>query len=205
MDSQSTANTDAAQQYIDSQTGPTVPFDRDAVYTQLDAFTEADPEFQSGLDAILGPLTASGATPDQLLQTKQRAKVFFFMSKTGTEIDFDDYTSWLSSRAPAPAPAPTAPSSSSNPSAATDGATAAPAAPHDKQEPYPASFDSIVELIATGQTDKIAGIRDIPLVINEEEPTKPSLSRPLKPWEKAADDQAQDPAEQTNEAAETTH
>ncbi len=55
----------------------------------------------------------------------------------------------------------------------------------EDKEPYPASFDAIVELITTGKTDQIPGIKDIPLKINEEPPTQATMNRPLKPWEKA--------------------
>lgn len=53
-------------------------------------------------------------------------------------------------------------------------------------EQYPASFNAIVELIATGQEDKIPGVRDIPLKINESAPSTSTLERPKKPWEEAS-------------------
>ncbi|KAN0065809.1 hypothetical protein ACQY0O_000939 [Thecaphora frezii] len=163
-----------SEQYLRSQTAPTLAYDRDAVYTQLQELTRDNQEFESGLGAILGPLATSGATQHQIDETKQRAKVFFFMSKTGIQVDNDDYLAWLSTQSTS---ATTAEQQPSNP---TETPTVAAAA-HD---PYPASFDSIVELIATGQTDKIAGIRDIPLQINQQPPTKAAMSRPSKPWER---------------------
>ena len=53
-------------------------------------------------------------------------------------------------------------------------------------EPYPNSFNAIVELIATGNADKVPGVREIPLKINEEKPSVSTRVRPEKPWEKAA-------------------
>lgn len=50
-------------------------------------------------------------------------------------------------------------------------------------EQYPSSFHAIVELIATGQEEKIPGIRDIPLQINTEPPSQSQMERPKKPWE----------------------
>ncbi|CAO1615865.1 unnamed protein product [Sympodiomycopsis kandeliae] len=54
---------------------------------------------------------------------------------------------------------------------------AAPTAPH------PPSFDALVDLIASGRTDEIEGIRDIPLKINEAQPSESQLNAPKKPWE----------------------
>lgn len=48
---------------------------------------------------------------------------------------------------------------------------------------YPASFNAIVNLIATGQEDKIPGVRNIPLIINQEKPSESKMERPKKPWE----------------------
>ena len=48
---------------------------------------------------------------------------------------------------------------------------------------YPASFNAIVNLIATGQEDKIPGVRNIPLIINQEKPSESKMERPKNPWE----------------------
>lgn len=48
----------------------------------------------------------------------------------------------------------------------------------------PPSFDKVVELISTGQTDRIPGIKQIPLKINEEPPSTATMDRPAKPWER---------------------
>lgn len=58
--------------------------------------------------------------------------------------------------------------------------------------PHPASFDALVELIASGRTDEIDGIRDIPLVINENEPSQSKLEATKKPWERAQEAAASD-------------
>lgn len=50
-------------------------------------------------------------------------------------------------------------------------------------EPYPTSFSAIVELIASGNVDKIPGVREIPLKINDQAPTESKMTRPAKPWE----------------------
>lgn len=71
-------------------------------------------------------------------------------------------------------------------SAAGASASSAPAADEGapaQTEKYPTSFNEIVELIATGQEDKIPGVRDIPLKINESAPSASTLARPKKPWE----------------------
>lgn len=163
------------EQQQQQQQPPSVAFDRDTVYTAID--TLDDPDFQAGLGSIL-----SSAPADQIESVTDRAKVFYYSSKTGQQLDYHDFAAWKAAR----------------------------------RAPHPASFDAIVQLIATGQTDKIPGIRDIPLKvrystiqysavhsppsphsilthpanrlrlaqINEQQPTKPTLERPTKPWEK---------------------
>lgn len=150
------------------QANPVVPYDKEAIYTALSEFDEsADEEFQAGLQAIIGPMQASGVEEQHIQETRRRAKVFFWSQRTGVQVDYQDYKLWLSSAQPVtPAVA-----------SATTGSAS---------EPYPATFDAIVELITTGKTDQIPGIREIPLKINEEAPTEPKLARPSKPWERAA-------------------
>ncbi|SPO28130.1 uncharacterized protein UTRI_04521_B [Ustilago trichophora] len=159
---------------------PSVPYDREAIYTALTQFDETDPEFQAGIQTIIGPMQSSGVASEQIEETKKRAKVFFWSQKTGNQVDYADYKAWLSSNS---IPATTTESASD--ATATAGGTEADAGKEKEKEPYPASFDAIVELITTGKTDQIPGIRDIPLKINEEPPTQATMSRPLKPWEKA--------------------
>lgn len=156
---------------------PSVPYDREAIYTALTQFDETDPEFQAGIQTIIGPMHSSGVAPEQIEETKKRAKVFFWSQKTGNQVDYADYKAWLSSNS--------IPDATTASATATAGGTEGGAEKEKEKEPYPASFDAIVELITTGKTDQIPGIRDIPLKINEEPPTQATMSRPLKPWEKA--------------------
>lgn len=150
-----------------------VPYDREAIFNTLSEFDEsADEEFQAGLQAIIGPMQASGIEEAHILETRRRAKVFFWSQRTGLPVDYQEYKAWQTSTLQQATPAVA--------SAAASSTTAA--------EPYPATFDAIVELITTGKTDQIPGIKDIPLKINEETPTEPKLARPSKPWERAASD-----------------
>ncbi|PWZ03807.1 hypothetical protein BCV70DRAFT_141282, partial [Testicularia cyperi] len=144
---------------------PTVPYDREAIYTALERFDENEPEFQAGLQTILGPMQQSGVPADKIEETRQRAKVFFWSQSAGVQVDYADYKAWKESQ--------TAPD-----------AAAGSVAEGTAKEPYPASFDAIAELIATGKTDQIPGIREIPLQINEQPPSQAVLDRPLKPWER---------------------
>lgn len=162
---------------------PSIPYDRQAVYTALAQFDESDPEFQAGIQTIIGPMQSSGVAPEQIEETKKRAKVFFWSQKTGNQVDYADYTAWLASNS-VPATDVGGDTSVGDADAAMGAASEQVEDKKDK-EPYPASFDAIVELITTGKTDQIPGIRDIPLKINEEPPTQATMSRPLKPWEKA--------------------
>ncbi|PWN52385.1 hypothetical protein IE53DRAFT_312198 [Violaceomyces palustris] len=171
------------QEPILTQDAPTLHQDRDAIFQLLESYDFSDPEFQAGIRSIVGPLQQTGASMDQILETQQRAKVFYFSSKTGHAVSYEEYVEWRGRNRDSAQP--TNGQSGGDPiqhdlanvrnKTTTDAATT---------EPYPASFDSIVELITTGQTDKIPGIKDIPLKINEEEPTAPTLKKPPKPWEK---------------------
>ncbi|KAJ1024309.1 hypothetical protein NDA18_004479 [Ustilago nuda] len=166
---------------------PSVPYNREAIYTALTAFEESDPEFQAGIQTIIGPLQTSGVPQEQIEETKKRAKVFFWSQKTGNKVNYADYKAWLASNS---ASSTLTANDTSNDVLAASGTKALTQAEEaekkEDKEPYPASFDAIVELITTGKTDQIPGIRDIPLKINEEEPTQATMSRPLKPWEKVA-------------------
>lgn len=89
---------------------------------------------------------------------------------------------WQLADAPAPAAAPAQPSAAES-AGAPGASTAGPNSPSSSIPPHPPSFDALVELIATGRTDEIQGIRDIPLKINEEEPSESKLEARRKPWE----------------------
>lgn len=53
----------------------------------------------------------------------------------------------------------------------------------DSSGTYSLSFSAITEMIATGKTDKIPNMREIPLQINSEPPSESTMERPRKPWE----------------------
>lgn len=60
------------------------------------------------------------------------------------------------------------------------------ASPGEQEAPvgsYPQSFSAIAEMIATGNTDGIPNMRDIPLKINPEQPSESTMKPPRKPWE----------------------
>ncbi|SNX85227.1 uncharacterized protein MEPE_03936 [Melanopsichium pennsylvanicum] len=163
------------------QSLPSVAYDQEAIYTTLTQFDETDPEFQAGIQTIIGPMQSSGVSSEQIEETKRRAKVFFWSQKTGNQVDYVDYKAWLESHSDSISDANGAATAS------IDGIDGKEEESDEEKEkdPYPASFDAIVELITTGKTDQIPGIRDIPLKINEEKPTQATMSRPLKPWERA--------------------
>lgn len=91
-------------------------------------------------------------------------------------------------------------STSSAPSAVQQPVSAAPAttasvapqiaAPTSAIPPHPPSFDALVEMIASGRTDEIEGIRDIPLRINPEAPSESQMEAPKKPWENVDNNEA---------------
>ncbi|KAI3624992.1 hypothetical protein CBS9595_000353 [Malassezia furfur] len=111
---------------------------------------------QQGIQAIIAPMIEQGASEEEIKATVARARQFYYEHNT---------------------PAPTEATSASQRDAEAQPETSEP------MEQYPASFNAIVELIATGQEDKIPGVRDIPLKINESEPSSSTLERPKKPWE----------------------
>lgn len=187
---------------------PSVAYDKEAVYTALTDFDESDPEFQAGIQTIIGPMQSSGVAPAQIEETKKRAKVFFWSQKTGNQVDYADYTAWLANKSRAASQINGATTEeSAEPTRRTTEAAAVEEAKATDKEPYPASFDAIVELITTGKTDQIPGIRDIPLKINEEPPTQPTMDRPLKPWEKAgvSTDEIPSTTATSNDAEATQH
>ncbi|WFC99500.1 hypothetical protein MYAM1_002245 [Malassezia yamatoensis] len=106
---------------------------------------------------------AQGASKEEIRHTVEHAKKYYYEQKSHR--------------------------SSANTSTTNDSASlqTAEADQNNHQSPstetYPATFNTIVEMIATGQEDKIPGIRDIPLKINEAPPSVSALPRPKKPWE----------------------
>ncbi|CAD6973706.1 unnamed protein product [Tilletia controversa] len=139
-----------------------------AAYERLHSWDwSSDPEFQAGIDSITTPLRNAGRSEVQIGEVVKRAQVFYFSQHTTATTPAP---ASASASAPAPAPAP---------------APAYAPAEDDEREPYPASFDAIAELIATGRVDQIPGIRDIPLEISDEPPSEAKLAPRPKPWELA--------------------
>ncbi|KAE8231974.1 hypothetical protein CF326_g2996 [Tilletia indica] len=165
-----------------------------AVYERLHTFDwSRAPDFQAGIDSITIPLRNAGRSEAEVREVVKRAQVFYFGQQTGEKVTPEGYTAWLNARGegtsnaqdsiPAPAsvapPVPDADPASSQTAAAVE----ADNDDDDEREPYPASFDAIAELIATGRVDQIPGIRDIPLEISDEPPSEAKLAPRPKPWE----------------------
>ncbi len=88
------------------------------------------------------------------------------LCRTGVNIPYEQYEAWKSQR-------PLDAGSSQQTAAASEAAPAESQPAQESQastaaqgEPYPASFDKIIELITTGRTDEIPGIKDIPLKVS---------------------------------------
>ncbi|CAD6912867.1 unnamed protein product [Tilletia controversa] len=178
-----------------------------AAYERLHSWDwSSDPEFQAGIDSITTPLRNAGRSEVQIGEVVKRAQVFYFSQQTGEKVTPEGYTAWLNARgeggagtglaAQTPTPVPSSSSSSTTATTPAPASASAPApapapapayapAEDDEREPYPASFDAIAELIATGRVDQIPGIRDIPLEISDEPPSEAKLAPRPKPWELA--------------------
>ncbi|WFD43588.1 hypothetical protein MPSI1_002251 [Malassezia psittaci] len=125
--------------------------------------SEDDAEFVLGTRAIVEQLMAQGASDEEIRHTLEHARKFYYEQKSQQPSATTNTTHDSASLQ-------TAKTDQSNNQA-------------QSTETYPASFNAIVEMIATGQEDKISGIRDIPLKINEAPPSVSALPRPKKPWE----------------------
>ncbi|KDN47762.1 hypothetical protein K437DRAFT_255775 [Tilletiaria anomala UBC 951] len=156
------------------------------VFQQLDSYDWTDLEFQSGILAILESMKAQCASDEQLQATEAKAKVFFFSNKIGSPISYDEYSAWRSAKQGRPAQPSTTVNGAISSQEAQLSDSAASGVPAN--EPYPASFDAIVELITSGRTDEIPGIKDVPLKINEVPPTEATMPKRAKPWEAKADE-----------------
>ncbi|KAE8209352.1 hypothetical protein CF327_g6648 [Tilletia walkeri] len=164
-----------------------------AVYERLHSFDwSRAPDFQAGIDSITIPLRNAGRSEAEVREVVKRAQVFYFGQQTGEKVTPEGYTAWLNARgegtsnaqASIPVPASIAPPVLDADPASSQAAAAVEADnDDDEREPYPASFDAIAELIATGRVDQIPGIRDIPLEISDEPPSEAKLAPRPKPWE----------------------
>ncbi len=111
--------------------------------------------------------------------------MFFWSQKTGNQVDYADYTAWLANKSQPPLLRSTAPPRKSLLNPPVEKKRRQLRKQRLRIRNVSGVVRCIVELITTGKTDQIPGIRDIPLKINEEPPTQPTMDRPLKPWEKA--------------------
>jgi len=185
----------------------TVPAQSNALrlYDALEKYPWADdPEFQSGLTAILG----SNSSPDQARELTTRARCFYYSRyvwcgflqitsraprnliklhmhrKFNVNVDFDGYKAYRDTQ-----PEPISPSIAASASVAptntetTAGATSTPSQnTPEPPAPYPTSFAHIVELISSGKP--VPGIKDIPNTVLEGQGTAPLKPKRKKPWEK---------------------
>jgi len=160
--------------------------DRNYLFHQLDNYPwDEDQEFQGGLRAILG----SVQDPAQVEHLTLRAKCYYYARKAGTHVDFDGYKRWVENGG--------AEDTTTNGShdiselsvehenevqSAGDGGMA--------NAPKPASFAEICDMIAEGKP--IPGIKDIPDTILEGQASESQTQRRKKPWEKDANEGAQE-------------
>lgn len=191
--------TPSGQQYSD-----------EAIFQQLESYPwDSDTEFQSGLQAILGP----NPTTEQAQQLELRARCFYFSryatsdilrkvlpelncpnsSKKNLPINFDAYQAWHSQKPSSPPPNATSSNgrasgaipSSDNTTTLLSSTTHNPSVGTNSSEPpapYPTSFSQMVELITTGQP--IPGIKQIPDTVLEGRSSQATLVKRKKPWEK---------------------
>jgi len=190
--------------------GPSVSLGTDeVVFEQLDSYPwHSDPEFQSGLQAILG----SDPSPDQAEHLTLRARCFYFSRysrplflshfrrlifsmrrKNNIPVDFNGYKTWRSEHvvpslpngisSTAAAPLESFLSGSGLSSVGTNRPKPDPAMNNSEPPaPYPTSFSQIVELITNGQP--IPGIKEVPNTVLEGQATQTTTAKRKKPWEK---------------------
>ncbi|KAL2041723.1 hypothetical protein N7G274_005507 [Stereocaulon virgatum] len=164
---------------------------KETVFQQLESYPWAsDPEFQSGLRAILG----QDPSPEQAQHLTLRARCFYFSRKNNIPVDFNAYQTWrgqqtISSSIPNGASPGTTTSTSSTSSSVSSDPTQA--ARHEinatntssePPAPYPTSFSQIVELITHGQP--IPGIKEVPDTVLQGQASHATTTKRKKPWEK---------------------
>lgn len=157
--------------------------DNTYLYHQLDSYDwEDDPEFQGGLNAILGPIQDQAQVDHLTL----RAKCYYYARKTGTPVDFDGYKRWIEYGRGENGANGTADDAIPPPggveTTAGVGANYGGGAGGMADAPKPASFADICEMIAEGKP--IPGIKDIPDTILEGQASEAHREKRRKPWEK---------------------
>ncbi|KAK3067484.1 hypothetical protein LTR53_015621 [Teratosphaeriaceae sp. CCFEE 6253] len=175
------------------------------LYHQLAAYPwDSDPEFQSGLRAILGPLAIQDT--DQVAHLTLRAQCYYYARKAGTAVDFDGYRQWLAQdedgrdvqRDGEVTYRNGGDSRHTEAGAVADGGNVHGSPPDGDQATapaqvngttssaptHPATFAEICDMIAEGKP--IPGIKDIPDTILEGHASEKKASGRMKPWEKTA-------------------
>jgi len=130
---------------------------------------------QAGLNSILEPYFARGASQEEIQEVTARAEAFYLQSFVLCLcLKLESRTDLFSSRQ----------QSAETPAAPPATAASAPA-PSSDAPPYPLSFAALAALIASGAP--IPGIKDIPDKLAEGAPSesKVDVGRIRKPWEKA--------------------
>ncbi|KAH0565627.1 hypothetical protein GP486_000985 [Trichoglossum hirsutum] len=166
-----------------------MPDPQDHLFEQVENYPwDQDADFQSGLEAILGP----SPSPEQVQGLTLRARCFYYERKHNCpELKFDSYSAWRAQRnlpavsdatsnsGSSRSPPTTTPSTSQNePQAAASTSNSAP----DPSAPYPNSFARIVDLITRGEP--IPGIKHIPDTVLFGKESESRTAKRLKPWEK---------------------
>ena len=160
----------------------TPPIPGMSIFERIESYPfSTDPEFQSGLSAIL----SSNSTQEPEFLTL-RARCFYFARKHHVTIDFESYKRWRSDQ--------NLPTVTANREAITETQTNGIAQeietadlnsvqePNELAAPYPSSFSRIVDLITKGEP--IPGIKDIPDTLLVGQESSPTTAKRKKPWEK---------------------
>ncbi|SCZ89128.1 BZ3500_MvSof-1268-A1-R1_Chr1-1g00979 [Microbotryum saponariae] len=131
----------------------------------------SDPAFVQGLESILAPYRANGASEHEIQQLSQRAFEFYQRQQQQSSSAAECAQRGAQQERSA------AGSVGCMPYGVTSSRT-------PDNPPYPISFTQLASLIASGAP--IPGIKDIPDRLNEGEPTpsQVDLSAVKKPWEK---------------------
>ena len=154
-----------------------------SIFEEIEAYPwSSDPEFQSGLQSILG----QSADPQQAEHLTLRARCFYYSRKKNTSVDFDSYTAWRAQRTVAPATndsiaVQALPSQELTSTFQPNNTLPAQESGQEPAAPYPTSFNQIIDLITKG--DPIPGIKDVPDTLLTGQESVPTTAKRKKPWE----------------------
>lgn len=160
-----------------------------ATFQQLEDYAwDSDPEFQGGLQAILG----SNSSTEQAEHLTLRARCFYFARKNNIPIDFNAYHTWRSQQSSSLANGMSVIASASDPfimnnspprpESTSRNFTDTSPGDVEPPAPYPTSFSQLVELITSGEL--IPGIKEVPNTVLEGQASQPTTAKRKKPWEK---------------------